>query len=96
MHENPSCHLSSDGGNPLYAITLAEGQSLVRQGKAKRTGKTTFELISNPQPSESKDSSTALVEWDMQVLVGAAPMNHRMRERLIGYGLIRNRNGRLR
>lgn len=88
------CHLNGWDGARLYSISLVEGQVLVRDGKAVRTSRTGFRLLTPPPTaSASRNSKCVLTRQDLLALLGVYQMTDEQRERLIGYGVLPSPSG---
>jgi hypothetical protein len=72
-------------GRLIARLTRSEGESMVREGTARRNGHK-YTLISHPHPSNSEETAPSLMKYDTMVVAsGGAPTIEEF-ERLVGWG----------
>lgn len=73
-------------GRMIVRLTREEAQSMEREGTARRTGSHTYVHVRPIPPSDSAETPTSLVNYDMQVVAGLHVASEREIERLAGWG----------
>ena len=72
----------------ICELTRTEADSMVAQGRAKKTGRCNYLLVPPVEASTSHESPTMITPSDIYALVGLRKLDPITRERLVGYGLL--------